>query len=131
MPQLAPLVLTDRQSTPVDHTFNPDDIVAGVGSLSESSGVPIGDSRVTISLKRTTDRRKPELRLSIPVVQHETINGVTRPTVVRTGYCDIKFNFDVTSSEEERNNLVGMVQDMFDPSNTLVHHTVVKLEGVY
>jgi hypothetical protein len=131
MPQLTSVVLTDRQATPVAHTFTPEDITSGVGSLAESSGVPIGDKRVTISMKKTSDRRKPELRFSFPVVQDETINGVTRPVVVRTSYVDLKFNFDATSSEEERNDIVGMLEDALTSGKSVFHDVIVKLQGVY
>ena len=131
MPQLAPLVLKDRQATPVSHTFVPEDISSGVGALVESTGVPIGDRRVTIAMKRTPDRRKPEFRLSVPVVQDQTINGITQPTVVRTAYVDIKFNFDATSSEQERKDVVGMAEEALKAATTLCNDVFVKLQGGY
>ncbi len=131
MPQLVPLVLVDRKATPESHTFTPEDISSGVGALTESSGVPIGDSRVTIAMKKSSDRRKPEFRLSVPIVQDETVNGVTRPVVVRVSYVDVKFNFDATSSEQERNDVVGMVESALSSSNTMINDVIVKLQGVY
>lgn len=131
MPQLTNVVLKDRQSTPVNHTFIPEDISGGVGSLAESTGVPIGDARLTISMRKTSDRRKPEFRLSVPVVQNQTVNGVTRPVVVRTAYADIKFNFDATSSEQERKDLVGMVEEALKATNTMMNDVLVKLQNVY
>jgi hypothetical protein len=132
MPQLQNLVLTDRAATPVDHTFTPRDITDGVGAVVESSGVPIGDKRVTVSLNRTgTNRYKPQVRFTFPVVQTETINGVSRPTVVRTAYADLTFNFDQSSTEQERKDAVGMVQSALDASETLTNDLLVKLEGIY
>jgi hypothetical protein len=51
--------------------------------------------------------------------------------VVRTAYADVTFTFDSTSSEDERNDIVGMLANALDPSATLVNDAVVKLQGVY
>lgn len=131
MPQLASLVLTDRAATPVNHTFTPLDIQSGVGVVVESSGVPIGDRRFSVALNKTSQNRyKPSLRLTVPVVQDATINGITKPTVVRTAYADITFNFDPSSTEQERKDVVGMLQSSLD-SSKWVNDVAVKLQGVY
>lgn len=131
MPQLANLVLTDRAATPVNHTFTPLDIQSGVGVVVESSGVPIGDRRFSVSLNKTSQNRyKPVIRLTVPVVQDATVNGVTKPTVVRTAYADLTFNFDPSSTEQERKDVVGMLQSSLD-SAKWVNDVAVKLQGVY
>lgn len=132
MPQLQPLVLKDRATpTAVDHTFSPRDINAGVGAVVESTGVPVGDSRYTISLRQSNGRYRATIQLNVPVVVNETINGVSTPKVVRTAYADVTFTFDRTSTEAERNNLVGMLADSLAANKVLVNDTVVKLQGVY
>lgn len=132
MPQLQNLVLTDRASVPVDHTFTPLDIQGGVGAVVESSGVPLGDRKFTIGLKKSESRRyKATLNLVNPVVVNETVNGVTRPTVVRTSYVNCTFTFDESSSEQERADTVGMFASALASAKTLVNDTVVKLQGVY
>lgn len=132
MPQLAPLVLKDRAATPVDHTFQPRDIKSGVGTLVETSGVPVGASRYSISLSQTTTGRyKATLKLARPILVTETINGVAVPKVVRTGYVDVNFTFDETSTEQERKDLVGMIQDSLATTKTLVNDVVVGLQAVY
>lgn len=132
MPQLQPLVLKDRATpTAVDHTFSPSDISAGVGAVVESTGVPVGNSRYTISLRQSNGRYRATIQLNVPVVANEIINGVTTPKVVRTAYADVTFTFDRTSTEAERNNLVGMLADSLAANKVLVHDTVVKLQGVY
>lgn len=132
MPQLQTLVLTDRTpTTAVDHTFQPRDIKSGVGSVVESSGVPIGDKRFTISLRQVNSRYRAQMQLAVPVVQTQTINGVSTPVVVRTAYADVTFTFDNASTEQERTNLVGMLQSSLAESKVLVNDTVVKLQGVY
>lgn len=133
MPQLMPLVLKDRKATPVSHTFTPREVNnSGVGTVVESSGVPIGDSRVSLGLNvTTTGRYKPSIRLTVPVVQTATVNGISQPTVLRTGYAEVNFNFEGTSTEAERADLVGMVMDALAPTQTMVNDTLVKLQGVY
>jgi len=132
MPQLQSLVLTDRTpTTAVDHTFQPRDIKSGVGAVVESTGVPIGDKRFTVSLRNVNNRYKAQMQLAIPIVQTQTINGIDTPAVVRTGYADLTFTFDATSTEQERNDIVGMLNSALGTGKTLVNDTVVKLQGVY
>lgn len=132
MPQLQTLVLKDRATpTAVDHTFTPRDIKTGVGAVVETTGVPVGDSRYTISLRQVNNRYKAQIQLAVPVVQNETINGIVTPKAVRTAYADLTFTFDSTSTEAERNNIVGMLADSLAASKVLVNDTVVKFQGVY
>lgn len=133
MAQLQNLVLTDRAATPVNHTFVPEKIEGAVASVVESSGIPIGNNRVSISISRTKDngRYKPSIRFTFPVVQTEIINGVSRPAVVRTAYADLSFTFDPTSTTQERKDVVGMVQSALDASKALTNNTIVNLENVY
>lgn len=132
MPQLQPLVLTDRKATPVNHTFNPQNIVSGVARVAESSGIPLGDNAVTISIARNGNGRyKAHLKFTFPVLQTETVNGVSKPVIVRSSFAEVHFNFDQSSSEAERNDVVGMVQSALLPAKALVHDAVVKLEGIY
>lgn len=133
MPQLQTLVLTDRAGTPVNHTFTPRDIVGGVGEVVESTGVPIGDNRFRISLKEAgaSGRYNIDLKLSLPVVQNQTINGIVEPVVVRTSRVQVSFSFDKKSTEQERKDAVGMIQSALDTGKVLVNDTVVKLQGVY
>lgn len=132
MPQLQNLVLKDRATTPVDHTFTPRDVVGNVGTVVETGGVPIGNSVFSVSLRQTAGGRyKGTLKGVFPVVATETINGVSQPKVVRVARATIEFDFDPTSSEAERNNVVGMMSDALGTSKVLVNDTIVKLQGVY
>jgi len=132
MPQLQNIVLTDRQATPVSHTFVPTNIDAqGVGTCSESSGVPIGENKLSVSHKVSGKKHKCEVRLAVPIVQNQTINGITSPVVVRTGSAFLTFIFDESSSEQERKDIVGMLQSSLDATKVLVNDTIVKLQGVY
>lgn len=132
MPQLQNLVLTDRASTPVAHTFTPSGMVGNVGTVVEYTGTPIGDNRFAISSRRTAEGRyKTVLKGTFPIVQNQTVNGIVSPVVVRTAYAEITFSFDSTSTEQERKDAVGMMQSSLDASKVLVNDTVVKTNGVY
>lgn len=132
MPQLQNLVLTDRATTPVAHTFVPRDVAANVGTVEESTGVKIGDKSFSISKRQTPNGKfRVQMKLTVPVVVNETINGVTVPSVAYTSYVDASFTFDPKSSTQDRKDVVGMFQSAFDPSKTLVNDTVVGLQGIY
>jgi hypothetical protein len=133
MPQLQNLILTDRAGTPVNHTFTPEGIdpKTGVASVVKTSGVPVGDMRYTISSRKSAARRRISIRLSIPVVQTQTINGISTPVVVRTSYANVDFNFDATSTMQERDDTVGMLASSLANTKVLVDSTVVDLEGIY
>lgn len=132
MPQLAALVIKDAATTPADHTFNPRGIEGGVATLVESSGVPIGESRISFSQTRNgSGRIRAAVKLAIPVVQDATVGGITKPTVVRTSYADVTFNFDSSSSTQERKDLVKFVNDMLSSTKTMVQGYLVDLEGLY
>lgn len=132
MPQLQTTVLKDRASPVVDHTFTPRNIVGNVGELVESQGVPVGESRMTISLRKTPQGRyKGVLKLAVPEVVAQTINGVSTPVIARTAFVEVSVDFASTSSSEERDNAIGMIQSALDPSTTLVNGVFVNLEGVY
>jgi hypothetical protein len=133
MSQLQNLVLKDRASTPVSHTFVPRDISRdGVGTVQESSGVPIGNNTYSVALRQTAQGRyKVTLKLSRPVVVTETINGVSSPSIARTNRASIEFDFDPTSTTQERTDLEGMLADSLSTTSALVFGSVVNLEGVY
>jgi hypothetical protein len=132
MPQLSNVTLVDRQGSPVTHTFTPLNIENGVGTVVESSGVPIGNNTVTISLRKTPQNRyKAILKGRFPVVQDQEINGIVSPVVVRTSNVEMSFNFEATSSEQERKDVVGMMQSALDANETLFNDVLTKLQGVY
>lgn len=131
MPQLQNLVLTDRQATPTNHTFIPRDIIDGVATVVEPGASPVSDNRLTLSLRRGSDKVKGRMVLTIPVVQTEVINGISRPSIVRYAIVDMNVTFDATSTEAERKDAIGMFASSLDVSKTLVNDTFVKLQNVY
>ena len=132
MPQLQNLVLADRETTPVNHTFTPLEIKDGVGTVVESTGVPIGNNSYSVSLRKTPQGRyKAALKGQFPIVQTQTVNGVSTPVVVRASYVDVTFSFDGSSTEQERKNVVGMMADSLASGKVLTNDLLTKLQGVY
>lgn len=131
MAQLQNLVLTDRATTPVNHTFTPKgrDSATGVATVVESSGVPIGENKATLSYRETASKKKARFVLTIPIVATETINGVSVPKVVRATVMDLAITYDPTSTLQERKDAVGMLQSALAPGATLVNDTIVNLNA--
>ncbi|UJQ85212.1 MAG: putative coat protein [Firnpuvirus faecenecus] len=133
MPQLQQLVLTDRETTPVNHTFVPMNIIQpnNVGVLAEITGTPIGEPGFTISNRRSGGKVRGRVTITVPVVQTQTINGVSTPVVVRRAIADVNLTFDETSTTQERKNLLGFLYSAFATGKVLVEDAFVKAEGIY
>lgn len=130
MPQLQNLILKDAAATPVNHTFVPKDIQGGVGMVKESTGVPAGDARFSISCKQNGNGDyRAQLTLTRPVVVTDVGTGAV--TVARQASFNGTFTFPASSTEQERKDIVAMVSDALTPSKVLVNDALVKLEGVY
>jgi hypothetical protein len=82
-------------------------------------------------MKKRNARYVGEVRLTLPVVVTETINGVDSPLVVRTAFAVCTFTFDEKSTSQERKNAVGMLASALGTSKTLVNDTLINLEGVW
>lgn len=131
MATLQNVSLLDRATTPLAHVFTPRDVKDGTGLVVNSAGVPVGEERLTVSMRRNAKKFRGKLTLTIPIVVNETINGVVRPSVVRTAIASIDITYDEGSTLQERTNLIGMLADALAVSKVLVHKSLVELEGVY
>jgi hypothetical protein len=128
MPNLSAAVLKD--SANADHTFTPNDIQGGVATLVESTGVPIGDKRLTISRNQTAQgRRKVTMKLAIPKIEDAVVNGVSRPGVTRAAYADITMTFDPASTSVERRDVLAFVRTLM--GNGMIDSVVGDLQGLY
>lgn len=135
MPQLQNLVLTDRATTPVNFTFTPAGIDprTGVATVVHSDGTLIGEKRFSIHARKVSNGAKwrVNLQLAVPVVQTQTINGVSTPVVVRTSYAKVEFTFDSESSTQERKDVEGMLYSALATGKVLVEDAVVSAQGIY
>lgn len=126
------LVINDRASTPIAHTFTPDGEDANkVHVFSEKTGVPASNPRFTVQLRRSNKKFRPTLRFQIPVVQTQTINGVSNPVTVRTAYAEISFTFDEMSTDQERKDCVAMAYGALAASQTMINNLLIVPEDIY
>lgn len=139
MPALQSVVLTDRTPvTPVNFTFNPTGEIHKTGgstigrvAAADASGNLLAEKVLTVGSRRTAGRFRASLRLVIPVVVTETINGVAIPRVVRTSIHNFESSFALDSTEQERNDAIGMLASALGVTKVLIHDTFVKGQSVY
>ena len=126
------LVINDRAATPVAHTYTPDgDDTNGVHLFSEKTGVPAGNPRFTASIRNSNGKYRPTLKLTLPVVQTQTINGVSTPVVVRTSYVELNATFDSLSTDQERKDAIGLMVNAMAASQTQINDLLVNLSDIY
>lgn len=126
------IVINDRAGTPVAHTYTPDgDDKNGVHLYSEKGSVPAGNAKYSIGLRQTGGRYRGSIRLAVPVVQTQTINGVSTPVVVRTAYVEVNTSFDPLSSTQERADAVGLLANSLATSQTQINDLIVNLSNIY
>jgi hypothetical protein len=133
MPQLQNLVLQDQAATPASHTFVPRDIIDGVGAVIETTGVPIGNSTLTVSSKqsKTTGKWKVIVKIVVPVVATQVINGVSTPVVARTAFAELTLNFESTSTLQERKDIVAFMRNSLATTSALTYGAATDLSGIY
>lgn len=131
MANAASIVVNDRESTPVAHTFAPRQVIPGAATFVEAASVPIGERTLTIRQRKSGNRYLSRITLAVPVLVTETINGVAVPKVPRVAFIDANFRFDDTSTAQERANAVGMFANALAANQTVVNATVTGLEGIW
>jgi len=133
MPSMANVVLTDRATTPVNHTFTPQGKEGEAGGRYAKAGASsLGDYTFKISPRKTpSGRRKVDIDLSLPVLVTETINGVSSYTVARTSRASISFDFPSDSTLQERKDIVGMAYTALAAATTQVDAVLTVGENVW
>jgi hypothetical protein len=132
MPAFQNITANDREDTPVAHTFTPRGKENGVAVFKESDGTPIGDNIVTVSTRKAGEKYKSRLRLTMPITADEVVNGITSPKVIRTAYFDGTFTFDGKSTSQERENMLGIISNLFSGvSQPVIDGMLVDLEDAY
>jgi hypothetical protein len=127
MSSLTPITIGDGTA---DRVFKPRDTVAGLSTLTQGTGVPIGDNRLTIQNTRTpTGKSKVAMKFVLPVVQDVVVSGISRPTVVRTAYANVELTFDATSNPAERASARTLLQNLL--GSTVGADVVDQLNPLY
>lgn len=134
MPQLTNLVITDRATpTPVNRTFIPRGREGTDGGRLVNAGVvPLGDQLFTIEPRKTPGgRHKVKIALSLPVVQAKVEDGVTSYVVTRVARGMIEVDYAPETTEQERKDLIGLLQNSLDSSKALTNAFLINLESVF
>jgi hypothetical protein len=104
-----------------DHVFTPFTIDKnGVAQWIKAGDAPVGDERLSVSVNYNSQsgRYRTAIRLAIPKTQDiEGDGGVSRTTVVRTGYVNIEFVSDSTHTAVERGELLDLARSVLNATD--------------
>jgi hypothetical protein len=132
MPARASFAVNDRETSPVAHTFLPRGRDSeGVWEFYEAGSTAIGENQFTIQIRESGANYKVRIKLELPIVVTQTINGVSQPVVDRTSFVDSVFTMSKRSSVQERKNLVGLHYNALAAANTVFNDVLTKFEDIY
>lgn len=123
MPQNAQITINDGKPTPVPHVFSPQriDPVTGIATWNErNTDTMVGNPAISFSMRPDNGKMrtsKGEVKLSLPKVALETINGVTSTKVLDTAIGKIELVIPTNTTAQERKDLRVML------SNALLNAT--------
>lgn len=101
----------------------------GVATLTTNSGTVIADKQLSNSVRMTQDRRKTLLKLQAPAVVNETVNGVSRVKLERTGHIRIETDFSKLATRAERQSALNLAIAALNEA--LFADTIVNNETIY
>lgn len=118
MPAVANLVVKDRAATPNSITYNMfEKNVDGTFRWRVATGTPISDPKISIRSRLTAaGKQNYKIGIAVPVVQTQTVNGVSSPVLLRTAYINVDMTFDQASTATERSYIVNYLSTLLDPT---------------
>lgn len=126
MPQLVNVTLNNGTE---DIVYTPQQIVGNVASLIDPATTILGAGQLSNSVRRTAQRRKTTVKLQVPVLGSETVNGITREVILRKAYATVEFDFAIESATADRTEFRKMlISALNDPSFVA---TIDKNESLY
>ena len=127
MAQLAPIVLNDGKS---DITFVPYEIDSnGVARLRSASDSAIGSNELSVQGRDALTNRRVTVKITVPTVQTEVVNGISTPKVVRKQIGTIELSLAKTTSLAERKALRSLLAASL--SNPLIAAVIDSNESMY
>lgn len=127
MGQLTQIVLNDGKA---DLTFKPAGIDQnGVARLVNGNGVLVADKSLTISARKTSQRRKTVTKFDLPTIADETVNGISQPKQVRQAYIRVDTDFSVFATTAERSQAVALITAAL--KNALITDVIVNNDSIY
>lgn len=128
MPNLANITISDRELTPVAHTFSPEGEKDGIATFVESGNSLVGNNTLTVSSRDTGKYVKARVRTDMPIVQVETINGIDNDRVVRRLTADTTITLPKSSTLQERKNIIGIHMGAMAADQTDVDKVLTAVE---
>lgn len=137
MAAIATLVLADGATTPVNHNFDPVNIVGDVAKWSDrSGGIALGFPTVTHSL-RVPNKDSRNYRLAVKVVtpvlevtSPSTSTGIQpAPTKAYDLLCNVEFVLPERSTLQQRKDVLAYVKDML--AKSVVTNAIQNFEAVF
>lgn len=115
MPIMTTVSLADGQATPVTHLFKSYSLVNGVLYLRAmaASGLSLAAKMLSINTRTAGKRKKVKFFLQLPVVQVQTINGVSSPVIVDRDFFEGTFTFGETADNQRRKDVRKLVGGLF------------------
>lgn len=120
MPQITSFTLADRAATPVNHTFVPAGESNGVVTSVERGSTALENKKITQSnreVKRAGGAKyKGRYTITVPIVQTQTVNGISMPVVVRTHRVDFNVEIDGGGTDQEIKDILGFAYGKLAPT---------------
>jgi hypothetical protein len=137
MSNITVITLTDAESTPVDHTFNPISTYPSVFRENDDTEVPrVGESELILSVKEGKDSEsinKVRVTLRIPVLEESSgaasTGYVAPPRVAYFNQAIAEFLLPGRGTPQQRLNLITMIADALTDAQVVA--AVEKLEQPY
>lgn len=131
MPAFAPIVINDGATTPVAHTYTPNGVNpkdSTVAQFKESTGTPVGDKTITVSLRAATASRKARVVIALPIMVTETINGVSVSRIDHSNFVEVIGTFSEKSTTQERKDAMALATNLISPSHAVMSKVFQDLE---
>jgi hypothetical protein len=133
MPQMANLALNDGASTPVSHTYVPQQSQP-IPIFVEAGSTPVANRTISCELRNPstpTGVYKETVQVAHPVVQQLTgSNGLVVDTVVRILRSKTELLLPVSSTKQERKDLVAIHGNFFlNATAKQVHEDLLPFYG--
>lgn len=127
MAQLSNIVINDGTK---DVTYVPYQIDSGnIARLRTNTDLAIASSELSVNARNGSTNRNVTLKITLPTVVDETVNGIVSPRVTRTRTVSVDLSLPKTTTSAERLAARVMLSNLL--KNTLVASVIDNNDGLY
>lgn len=127
MAQLSNIVINDGTA---DVTYVPYQIDSGnIARLRTNTDLAIASSELSVNARNGSTNRNVTLKITLPTVVDETVNGVVSPRVTRTRTVSVDLSLPKTTTSAERLAARVMLSNLL--KNALVASVIDNNDGLY